>query len=184
MISVEFDSLKWVNDFMNNSEPLSSKDFQELKTFTFMWDMFQVKACKGVANAQSISDFVLKDLKTEKQNRSSSVVDAYFDYFRNRYVKDKNLNELFEKMTRNTEETFDTKSGEYNVKDFIGSNLLDENPTEINKIITCLLIAYRWRSNFFMLNRDRIIVRNQYKNFNIANKFIAMILQQYRKSNE
>ncbi|SHI63596.1 hypothetical protein SAMN05444401_1211 [Clostridium amylolyticum] len=184
MLYLEFDDLRWINAYIGNQEQLTSNDLEHLKTFAFMWDMFEAKACKGAANAQSIADFVLKDLGLEKQNRTSSVIDAYFDYFHDRYVTEGKLNEIFIRMSRDTKETFESDAGIFNVKDFIGQNLLDKDSTEINKLLTCILIAYRWRSNFFLLDKNIINISHQYKNFNIANKLIAMILQQYRRNIE
>ncbi len=184
MLYVDFDELRWVNGYLSYIKPLTDEDFEHLKTFAFMWDMFQAKACKGVASPQNIADFVLTKLKLERQNRSSSVIDAYYSYFVNRYVKDKELNSLFYRMIRDKAEAFNTERGEYTVKEFIGDTLLNSDSTEINKTLACLLIAYRWRSNFFQEDRDPINVSLQYKNFNMANKLIAMVLQQYKKNNE
>lgn len=181
---VEFDDLMWANSYLGEKSQLTKQDFEQLKTFTFMWDMFEAKACKGVANAQSIADFVWGELGLQRGNRGPSVIDAYFSHFYKRYVDNKSLNANFEKMSRNTQETFTTEKGTFNVKEFIGTILLDEDSTEINKMLACLLIIYRWRCNFFLLNRDQIKISTQYRNFNIGNKLIASVLQKYRKISE
>ena len=104
----------------------------------------------------------------------------YFSIFKERYVTDKSLNSYYYKMIRDTDEMFLRNNYEYKVASFIGENLLKDSITEDDRILTCLLIPYRWRTNFFKRNQDHINVKLQYKNFSMANKIIATILLQYK----
>ena len=180
MLYLNFDDLRWINGYLCGDNPLSQEDLDNLKTFTFMWSMFEAKACEGVGTAQSIADFVYNKLNVSRNNTSGSVIDAYFSYFKERYITDKCLNPYYYKMIRDTEEVFFVNDYKYKVSNFIGDNLLKESTTEADRILTCLLIPYRWRTNFFKRNQDYINVKLQYKNFSMANKIIATILLQYK----
>lgn len=180
MLYLDFDDLRWINGYLGGDNPLSQEDLNHLKTFAFVWSMFEAKACEGSATAQSIADFVYNKLNVNKNNTSDSVIDAFFSYFRERYVTDKHLNSYYHKMIRDTDEVFVRNNYEYKVTSFIGDNLLKESITEDNRILTCLLIPYRWRTNFFKRSQDHINVNLQYKNFSMANKIIATILLQYK----
>ena len=180
MLYLDFDDLRWINGYLGVDNPLSQEDLNNLKTFTFMWSMFEAKACEGTGTAQSIADFVYNKLELSRNNTADSVFDAYFSYFKERYITDKCLNPYYYKMIRDTEEVFFVKDYEYKVSHFIGETLLKELTTEADRILTCLLIPYRWKTNFFKRNQDHINVKLQYKNFSIANKIIATILLQYK----
>ena len=85
MNTIEFDALRWINQYLDYQIKMDEEDLKQLEIFTFMWDMFEAKACNGVANAQSITDFVLN--KSSFKESGSSVLDAYYDYFNKRYPK-------------------------------------------------------------------------------------------------
>ena len=178
MLYLHFDDLRWINGYLGGDNPLSQEDLNNLKTFAFMWSMFEAKACEGSATAQSIADFIYNKLKVNNNSTSDSVIDAYFSYFRERYVTDKSLNAYYYKMIRDSDEAFMINNCNYKVASFIGDTLLGKSSTEYNRILTCLLIPYRWRTNFFKRNQDHINVKLQYKNFSMANKIIATILLQ------
>ncbi|WP_426349205.1 hypothetical protein ACPWSR_15890 [Alloiococcus sp. CFN-8] len=180
MLYLDFDDLRWINGYLSGDNPLSQEDLNNLKTFTFMWSMFEAKACDGNGTAQTIADFVFNKLDVNENNTSDSVIDAYFSYFKERYITDKVLNSFYYKMIRDTKEVFVRNNCEYKVSSFIGDNLLKDSTTEEDRILTCLLIPYRWRTNFFNRSQDHINVKLQYKNFSIANKIIATILLQYK----
>ncbi|SHE52987.1 hypothetical protein [Clostridium fallax] len=178
---ISFDELRWINKFLQPNLTLTKEDMEELKTFTFMWEMFEAKACEGVSNAQNIADFVLHKLDLPPKNRESSVIDAYYVYFKNRYIVDGKENELFEKMTTNLNEGFSNGERKFDVKTFILDTLLEKNPTEKNKLLTILLIIYRIRGNFYERSSNLIKVKDQYKIYAVANNIIAMVLDRFAK---
>ncbi|WP_027634035.1 hypothetical protein [Clostridium hydrogeniformans] len=178
---LKIDELRWINNYLGFSPTLDKEDLEQLKLFTFMWDMFEAKACKGVSKGQNIADFVLHELKIESLNRSDSFVDAYYNYFKKRYIESNKTNEIFKRLTMNADETFKNGNNEFVIKDFIENVLLEENPTEKNRLLASLLIVYKLRCNFFLRSKNIINVHSQYRNFTVANHLIASILDKYKK---
>ncbi|MEW8956628.1 hypothetical protein [Clostridium sp.] len=180
---LKIDELRWINNYLDFSPTLDKEDLEQLKLFTFMWDMFEAKACKGVSKGQNIADFVLHELKIGSLNISDSFVDAYYNYFKKRYIQDNKTNEIFKRLTMNAEETFTNGEKEFVIKNFIEKVLLEDNPTEKNRLLASLLIVYKLRGNFFLRTKNIINVHAQYKNFAVANHLIATILDKYKKQN-
>ena len=181
MENMLFDELRWINKYLEPNFSLTKEDIEELKTFTFMWDMFEAKACDGVITAQAIADFVLHKLDLPTKNRDASVIDAYYIYFKTRYIDNGKSNDLFEKMANTLTETFANGDRVFNVKEFISNTLLEKNPTEKNKLLAILLIIYRIRGNFYIRESNLIKNKDQYKIYSVANNIVAMVLDKYHK---
>ncbi|WP_055666108.1 hypothetical protein [Desnuesiella massiliensis] len=180
MYSIEFDELKWINTYLEPEYLLNKNDLEHLKTFAFMWDMFEAKACDGVANAQAIANFIEEKLKVSKENTASSVIDAYYSHFNKRYIENGKPNAIFERMTMNVTETFKLDEKEVCVKEYIQNTLLSSKTTERDRFLATLLIIYRLRSNFFLRSKNVIKVNQQYKNFSLGNQIIALVLNMYK----
>lgn len=181
---LEFDELRWLNKYLDYSPRLDLEDLNQLKLFTFMWDMFDAETCKGNCNAQQLANFVLNTLNIASESKSSSFIDAYFTYFKNRYVEDGKTNKLFDQLTYNVNETFTNGETEYKFKDFTQKVLLENNPTEKNRVLATMLIIYRLRFNFFLRDENRMVINDQYKNFAVANNLISILLDKYKKENK
>lgn len=174
MNTIEFDALRWINQYLDYQIEMSEEDLKQLETFTFMWDMFEAKACNGVADAQSITDFVLN--RSSFKERGSSVLDAYYDYFNKRYLSKGTPNGIFERMTMNATEVFSVLGKEYILKDFLLEHLSKKSDLEEFKLLTILLVLYRIRGNFFLRDKNIINVHDQFSNFSVGNNLIAMVL--------
>lgn len=181
---LKFDELRWLNKYLDYKPTLDEEDLNQLKLFTFMWDMFDAETCKGNCNAQKLADLVLNKLNIASQSKNSSFIDAYFTYFKNRYIQDGKPNEIFEQLNFNVNETFTNGKTEYKFKDFISNTLLEEHPTEKNRVLTTLLIIYRLRFNFFLRDEKRMNINDQYRNFAVANNLMAILLDKYKKENK
>lgn len=174
MNTIEFDALRWINQYLDYQINMNEDDLKQLEIFTFMWDMFEAKACNGVANAQSITDFVLN--KSSFKERGSSVLDAYYDYFSKRYICKGVPNSIFERMTMNATEVFNVMGKEYVLKNFLFEQLSQKSDLEEYKLLTILLVLYRIRGNFFLRDKNIVNVHDQFSNFSVGNNLIAMVL--------
>ncbi|MFC2119814.1 hypothetical protein ACFLQ4_01955 [Bacteroidota bacterium] len=158
-----FNVRDWLNNHFPNAE-FNRNEVNPVTDFSLMWNHFE-----NILGERNINITRLEAIATDTTQISgdSTFYQNYFDYFKNRYIKEDNTtNELFENLS--------FRPGDK--KDFVATVLKGDDNNAANTIEAILIIIYRIRNNFFHGEKQLHNIYTQYDNFNIANKFLAEIL--------
>ncbi len=144
MIYKDFFNNKWIED----------NTIKIIWEFAILWNYFEFNYCNKNCSVSKINSL---DIYYNEED-----LDDIFNYFKDRYIVNGEINNRFNKLNFND-----------NLKKHIKDNLLQWK----NKITTILHIIYRFRNNMFHWEKDIRFINEQKENFKRVNKFLYSIIK-------
>lgn len=128
-------SLNWVkkNIFYKTDVPLAS--LEEVIVFPFIWGAFERELCSNRAKLKRVKAL------TNKIEPHIGQLESEWQHFKSRYTNGNTVNQLFDTLWTNPE----GMGGKVDVE----SALLNTNPTPAEKGLALLIIAWRFRNQYF-----------------------------------
>lgn len=153
--------IDWINNKFGLD--LSEDEISNVRDFSLTWNIYDNLVCQ--------SDFSIARIEQAYSNKvfSENEIRPFFEYFKNRYIENNNTNERFHylRFRRNDREEF-------------VRNVLLENITDLkSKVLAISIIVYRFRNNLFHGLKDFRFIEQQEINFDNANSFLRIIMNQF-----
>lgn len=157
---------KWINNNFHSTS--KDNDFNAIKDFLLLWSLFEDK----VFHNNFIIDRAAS-LINEKNENDLNVPEfnKVYIYFKQRYcINNVILFEIFENLHFRGNDR----------KAFVKQTLLAPNPSIQDKVLTSMIIIYRFRNNLFHGLKDMTNIKSQKNNFIHANKFLMKFMELFR----
>lgn len=144
----------------------SDQELTVLLKFTLLWTLFEAQVLDTSASAQKIADYVhgLTPALLE-----GDWFQEHLEYFKNRYIDNDKTNYRFERLVlrRNDKPSL------------VRAVLIGENQELSSQLITCLVIVYRFRNNFFHGKKWMYSIQDQYDNFSHAIYLLTKCMERF-----
>jgi len=147
--------LDWINRRFGSN--LTDENILHIRDFSLMWNIFERITCNQNFNIQRINQLIVDN------NIPFSEFEEELYYFKQRYVSNGNLNYRFHHLN--------LRNGDRPL--VVQQVLLGVNTNNIEKILTCIIIVYRFRNNLFHGIKDIQRIDEQRNNFIVANNIMA-----------
>ncbi len=157
------DVLEWFESvYFNHSETFSYEELKPIMGFPLLWNLFESELCSRNANYDCLNS-ISNRFST---NLSNDTIAECVEYFKDRYVQNGVLNSLFSSV-----------NVPQNKMDIINDVFIEDTTEKTRKIEALLIIAYRFRNNFFHGEKELRNLNSQRNNFMLLNKFISSIIE-------
>ncbi|WP_250255122.1 hypothetical protein [Chryseobacterium sp. Marseille-Q3244] len=170
------DQNTWLQNFL--TEESVKPDFNKIenvKNFTILWNLFERFFCDKEGSLSKIQ-LKLTDLKQRGYILPPQSFDVPYNYFRERYITNKQTNLIFEKLDfrdTKTEETF---------KESLKNCLEGETTVDYDKLSALLIITSRFRNNLFHGSKNIAKISEQEESFAQLNSALMSLLDFLKKS--
>ena len=160
-------SIEWLMARAPGFEALAEQDRVAIFNFTFLWSLFEAKIMGNFARADVIAEKV-------DEWRAADTLDAEnFDddlaYFRQRYFANGDFTDHFPGLK--------LRGGDH--PDIVQSVLRGDNDNPRDRLLTVLMIVWRFRNNLFHGEKWSNELRDQLENFTHANAVLMRLLDRH-----
>ncbi|MCU8040669.1 hypothetical protein ACRN98_19725 [Shewanella oncorhynchi] len=146
---------------------LSPAELDAVQWFTLLWTLFEAQALDNKASVNKIKDLI-------EQNENQPVdISEELNYFQGRYVENRTTNDHFEHLNFRKNDN----------SELVKSVLTGENNESKSQLISCLIIVYRFRNNFFHGLKWAYGVQGQLENFRHSANILIKCLNQFSRNN-
>lgn len=160
-------SEKWLMEKIPGYAALLESDRDAIKTFALLWSLFEAKLMGTEANARKISQAV------EEWDAANALCAELYDrevaYFRNRYFQNGEYTFRFYKLQLRKSD----------MPELIAAGLRGDADTPRDRVLTVLLIIWRFRNNLFHGEKWAYELQEQLDNFSHANAVLMRVLERY-----
>lgn len=164
------DQNTWLQNFLTEDgvKPEFNK-IENVKNFTILWNLFERFFCDKEGSLSKIQQN-LTDLNNKGYTLPPKSFDVSYNYFRKRYITNKQTNLIFEKLDfrdTKTEETF---------KQSLKNCLEGETTADFDKLSALLIITSRFRNNLFHGSKNVATISEQEESFAHLNDVLMSFL--------
>jgi hypothetical protein len=152
---------QWLNNKYGTN--FDEEDLQNIKNFSLIWNVFEHTICGNNFSIQSLQ------LELGNRNIDSNLFQGHLEYFKNRYVNDGVFTHCFQFLH------FRTNDRQQLVKEV----LLGINNNSNDKILAIAILVYRFRNNLFHGLKEFQYIDQQNQNFEIANSFLTLLIDNF-----
>lgn len=143
---------------------LTSEELAALQRFTLLWTLFEAQMLGSNASVKKISEIV--------ESLEPEIIDGgwfseHLNYFSNRYVNDGNTNYRFENLHLRNHDN----------PDLVRAVLTGDDVDPISQLISCLIIVFRFRNNFFHGIKWAYSLQEQLDNFTHSACLLRKLLE-------
>ena len=156
---------KWLRKTIYGYSSLSPVELKTIMHFTMLWSFFENYVFSTSVNASAISKKM-----TDWASRCKFPIGMFeldIQYFRNRYISKGSVNTKFMNLRFRGNDNLEL------VKDV----LLGSNEKESSIATALLIIVLRIRNNLFHGLKWEYGIRNQLRNFEVANRILIKIIE-------
>lgn len=164
------DQNTWLQNFLieEGVKPEFNK-IENVKNFTILWNLFERFFCDKEGSLSKIQ-LNLTDLKHKGYTLPPKSFDVPYNYFRERYVTNKQTNFIFEKLD------FRDSTTEQAYKLSLKNCLEGETTADYDKLSALLIITSRFRNNLFHGSKNIAKIFEQEESFAQLNKSLMSLL--------
>lgn len=164
------DQNTWLQNFLSEEgvKPEVNK-IENVKNFTLLWNLFERFFCDKECSLSKIQKN-LTDLKNKGYTLPPKSFDVPYNYFRERYITNKQTNLIFEKL-----DFRDTKT-EQAFKQSLKNCLEGETTADYDKLSALLIITSRFRNNLFHGSKNIAKISEQEESFAKLNNALMSLL--------
>ncbi|MFQ3253296.1 MAG: hypothetical protein ACI9U6_001590 [Loktanella salsilacus] len=160
-------SLQWLMARAPGFQALPEADRAAIFDFTFLWSLFEAKVMGSFARADLIC------AKTNEWSDAGTLnadqYDEHLTYFRQRYFTSGEFTRHFAHLHLRPADQ----------PDLVRSVLDGRNNEPRDRLLTVLMIVWRFRNNLFHGEKWAYQLQGQLANFNHANAVLMRLLEQY-----
>jgi hypothetical protein len=167
-LTEEFGVFDWLKRYFPYANVVED-NMSSVLHFCLMWSLFESKVCERHASVGKMKSFTKGLNKTESLKQRD--FDPYLLYFQKRYLNHGRTNDRFDKL----------RISGMN-RELVESVLKKEETKNSSVILALLIIVYRLRNNLFHGEKPIITLHNQSMNFNVANRFLAEVLDLHKNT--
>jgi len=162
--------LKWIKKryYYDN---INEKRLKNIFYFTLIWNIFENECCNRDAKISTHP----KEIAQNINGVSEQKINKIFDYFKNRYITNGTINEIFKSFSFDKNNTCNT------YKKFVKEKLKAQEVTLKEQIQALLYIAFRLRNNLYHGVKDVKKLYEQNENFRQINIFLMEVNDNYSK---
>lgn len=160
-------SEKWLIEKIPGYAVLPGPDRDAIKTFALLWSLFEAKVMGAEASARKIAMAV--DQWDAAGALAAELYDEEIAYFRNRYFQDGEFTLHFGKLLLR----------KWDMPDLIAAGITGMADTPRDRVLTVLLIIWRFRNNLFHGEKWAYNLQGQLSNFNHANAVMTRVLERH-----
>lgn len=146
---------------------LPGPDRDAIKTFALLWILFEAKVMGAEASARKIA------LAVERWDAAGTLAAELYDaevaYFRDRYFQNGEFTFRFDKL----------QLRKWDMPDLIAAGISGDADTPRERVLTVLLIIWRFRNNLFHGAKWAYDLQGQLDNFNHANAVLMQVLERH-----
>lgn len=146
-------------------DSIDESKLENIFYFTFVWNIFEKECCNKKAKIGSHPRNIASNLQT---HLSEDVINHIYTYFRDRYVINETVNDIFN--------SFDFSSHGQVYKTFVEEKLLNTESSHQDKIQALLYIAFRLRNNLYHGEKEVKKLYEQNENFRQINILLMAII--------
>lgn len=162
-------SEKWLMEKVPGYAALPGPDRDAIKTFALLWSLFEAKVMGTEANARKIA------LAVEQWDAAGVLAAELYDcevaYFRDRYFQNGEFTFRFDKL----------QLRKWDMPDLIAAGIAGDADTPRERVLTVLLIVWRFRNNLFHGEKWAYNLQGQLDNFSHANAVLMRVLERHAK---
>ena len=158
-------NLMSVTEWINNCFGVEMKEpaLEGIKDFSLIWNVFEDHVCCNNFCIGKVQKLIAK------RHFNPDFFTTHFNYFKNSYVRDGKINDVFTSLN--------FRPGDR--EEFVSLVLLGKLADIKDILLTIEIIVYRFRCNLFHGHKDIKVIDQQQKNFETANLFLMSFLDQY-----
>jgi hypothetical protein len=160
-------SAQWLLEKAPGFQVLPEQDRNEIFNFTFLWSLFEAQVMDNFARADRIG--VKVDEWREAGTLSADQYDTELAYFRNRYYKNGEFTHHFPHLQLRPSDQ----------PDIVQSVLNGTNNDPRDRLLTVLMIVWRFRNNLFHGQKWTYQLQDQFSNFTHANQVLMRLLERH-----
>ena len=156
-----FDAFDWIDRYFAGQATLDYNQLRPVLCFSLIWNLFETIACRRMANPTSIRQSV--DHADQSGRIDSTKYGQYVTYFRNRYLTDGTIDDVFDRLLMTHSES-----------QIVVRRVLNDETKDLNNIVyALLLIAHRISNNLFHGNKSVSSLHQQTDIFQVVNRLIT-----------
>jgi hypothetical protein len=152
---------EWINNRFGVT--LNEESLSEIKDFSLIWNVFEGRVCNNNFSIAEVQQRIV-----ERKFIADSFA-SHLQYFKNRYINAGETNERFEFLYFRPNDR----------REFVRRVLLNELTDIGDVLLAIVIIIYRFRNNLFHGLKDIQVIDQQHTNFETANSFLMIFLDQY-----
>ena len=160
-------SEKWLMERVPGYAALPGPDRDAIKTFALLWSLFEAKVMGTEASARKIA------LAVDQWDAAGALAAELYDgevaYFRDRYFQDGEFTSRFDKL----------QIRKWDMPDLIKVGITSEADAPRDRVLTVLLVIWRFRNNLFHGEKWAYDLQGQLDNFNHANAVLMRVLERH-----
>jgi hypothetical protein len=157
-------SIQWLRANFPGFGDLSEKECDAVTNFSLLWMVFESKILNMDGNATSITNAV--DAWSNAGLLSENDYDDALAYFRKRYFAEGDFTHHFDNLHLKNND----------ITRLVRSVLDGTNNVPRDRVLAILIIIYRYRNNLFHGVKWQYQLKDQFDNFNHANRVLMQIL--------
>lgn len=159
--------MKWLSAKVRGFDALPQEDRTEIVNFLFLWSLFEARIMDTFARADLILAKV--DEWREAGTLDADQYDAELEYFRDRYYAEGEFTYHFANLHLPPRDHLD----------LVRSVLERSNNDSRDRLLTVILIVWRFRNNLFHGEKWSYQLQGQLRNFLNANAILMRLLDQH-----
>lgn len=152
---------QWLNNKYGTN--FSEDDLKNIKDFSLIWNVFEDHVCGN--------NFSIQKLQQDIANRNIDInlFASHLAYFKNRYTENGTFTNRFQYLYFRTNDR----------QQLVESVLLGTETNPNNIILAIAIIIYRFRNNLFHGLKEMQYIDQQNQNFEIANSFLTILIDNF-----
>lgn len=160
-------SMHWLSEKAPGFQALPEQDRDEIFNFTFLWSLFEAQIMGNFARADVICTKI--DEWREAGTLDADQYDVELGYFRQRYFTNGDFTHHFAHLHLRPADQ----------PDIVKSVLDGSNNDPRDRLLTVLMIVWRFRNNLFHGAKWAYQLQDQHSNFTHANAVLMRLLEQH-----
>lgn len=160
-------SMEWLLERVPGFQALPEQDRDEIFIFTFLWSLFEAQVMDNFARTDRIG--VKVDEWLEAGTLDADQYDAELSYFRDRYYENGEFTDHFPHLR--------LRSNDY--PQIVQPVLNGTNNDPRDRLLTVLIIVWRFRNNLFHGQKWDYQLQGQLPNFTHANRVLMRLLERH-----
>ena len=160
-------SEKWLIEKVPGYAALPGPDRDAIKTFALLWSLFEAKVMGAEASARKIA------LAVDRWDAAGALAAELYDnevaYFRDRYFENGEFTFRFDKL----------QLRKWDLPDMIAAGIRGDADTPRERVLTVLIIIWRFRNNLFHGEKWTYDLQGQLDNFSHANAVLMRVLEHH-----
>lgn len=157
----------WLMERIPGYAELPDPDRDAIRSFAFLWSLFEAKLMGREASARRIAQAV--EAWDDAGTLGAELYDGEVAYLRERYFRDGEFTSLFDGLR--------IRKGD--MPDLIAAGISGDADAPRERVLTVLLVIWRLRNNLFHGEKWACGLRGQCANFTHANAVLMRVLERH-----